>query len=759
MTPGEVTRVGNDETQGDVMLGEILIDDNFGIGGQEVSDGILASGDVTFFSTINVGGVARNLWDGILPSGNGYIANEANDPTDLIDEGGSWLINVVAGISDGERNLDGSAPELGDVIFTPQIDGDTVAIDDDFGEVPTQAPAATWPYLPTYAPTTSGNVISASGDILFEPGQQLDPMSVHVGVSWNTFTGGFNADGTPNTDSYGLVSSVNGAVDYDGVSALYDYTGDGVKDPLRSVGDMNIDFGAGQLLETWPENIAMGLQFQPAFNNINDIDSSLPGGAFPHYGPTDSDISVYELNVGLDVGHDLANEFAPFYPDDPDTSHIFEGPANFNSTFVAASDVTDPVFIAGNLVGRDGVGGRAYISGAGTNGDLTLDITVIGDTLGSFSAGMFVPFDDTGPSPLNPNDLGPLQAGTVLTLGDANISLTTGRWIGSYNGANGTDGINMLEVHEGTDGLGDSAYLFTTSIGATESVDLLGNVLGRPFTPEQAANDADGVGTVTPNPADGDVMDVSLVAFNGILDGSEILIQDSADFNLIMSNIDAITARSSGIDPQDPSNPSTTASLNSGGSGSNALDITTFGNGEGGLDIEWMTAALDPFVLIDTGRGAPTALNAPVQAVNPTLPRVPTLANAWGRGSLSGVLTSIDRDRTNGLEVGDIEMAVWAAGWDVYGQLFADDDIVFRVADGLLDYSFGFMHGADIDIAAGMNSLSAVAPLAADNDDFNGGNIGDTAARTVILQAGDDFSRSTSTASTPTSSSMSSTRW
>ena len=62
-------------------------------------------------------------------------------------------------------------------------------------------------------------------------------------------------------------------------------------------------------------------------------------------------------------------DMAPFIPDDPttvfnpdagagETAGGFEGNGNFNSTFLAGSDIEVNVNIRGNFVGRDGVGGR-----------------------------------------------------------------------------------------------------------------------------------------------------------------------------------------------------------------------------------------------------------------------------------------------------------------------------------------------------------------------------------------------------------------
>jgi hypothetical protein len=415
---------------------------------------------------------------------------------------------------------------------------------------------------------------------------------------------------------------------------------------------------------------------------------------------------------------------------------------NFNATFLAGSDIDPDVHIAGNFVGRDGVGGRGLVSAAAYLGatfaapnNLVLTGTIVGDFVGSLNSGAFVPFDNSGDSPFNPNDVGPMQAGTVLTLGDLDVDIDVGRIRGGNNGVVGGDGITFGEAMTGTESLADRTFLGTTTFSSTHDSVFDVNVIGRPWSPVLGQS---GPGTVTPNPADGDGENISVLSFGAV--NGQFTFEDSGDFNFVMANVDAITAiDTSGASPGDPMDPATTLPFNAGESGGGIgedmnLSATAVGSGEGGLEVEVLAAGLDPFTRIDTAGAAPTGLQVPVNSLAQA-PKTPDFWSSWGDSeiSTSAVWTAMDADPTNGLEVGDLTFALIGAGEEIDGGFIAQDDIIARTSGVAgTDETPLAPNSLDADVAAGLRANSGINPLG-ESDLFDGGWIGSE------FVAGDDI--------------------
>ncbi len=421
---------------------------------------------------------------------------------------------------------------------------------------------------------------------------------------------------------------------------------------------------------------------------------------------------------------------------------------NLNGTIEAAGSIDiEGLVIDGNAIGNDGQAGGhvasagvGYLSATFSNPNL-LEIdggTVTGTLSGKLSAGMFVPFNDAGPSPLNRNDLGQLQAGTVLTLGAVNVDLTVGRWVDTP--------IALTDVLSGAVSSANAHYIPQFSVGATHNVYLDIYAQGQPFAAPQT-----GPGSVTPNPADGDIVGVSIAAF-GALEGY-VGAADSASVTMAMSNIDAVTA----LDTQqngNPSNPSTNLPLNDGVSNvnvglsgigiNNDLSITAYGADVGGLNLGFYTAGLDIFTEMNTG-GVPTAAIKPATSLATAPFNGDTYWTSWGMGSIiasqesSGggdfaspfvmgggpSLQAFDADPTDGLEAGKLTFAMIAAGQDNYAQVLASDDITAVTDSATTDGTPGFstQMGLNADIAAGLSANRNLDPTA-QSDLFPGGNLG-----------------------------------
>lgn len=465
-------------------------------------------------------------------------------------------------------------------------------------------------------------------------------------------------------------------------------------------GDINSDFLAGTV---------GGLPVQA---NINS--STLP---IFDFGSNDS-ITVTNLLAGWNVdtnGDDLATN-------DLDS--------NLNGTFVAAGSISLLyVGIDGNATGNDGVPG-GHIAAAGMGNKESLNTLEFGTTFssgisgilnGTLSAGMFVPNDQAGPNPINPADVGALQAGTVLSLGEVIVGnnadgLHVGAWDQSATGSNGADGITLHELLDEAELGANASYAPNFSIGATHNIDLHLRVAGLP----SAGNTA---GTVhlphNVDPGTGDATDVSIAAFGSV--NGHLVVADTADINFVLSNIDAVTAINA--NSGNPSAPGTALPLNAGGSGSlngigtvNNLNITSNGAADGGLDVEYFLAGLDPFVLLGSS----------------SLTVVGGFWSAFGLGSIDTNLTASDAHPSDGLEAGNLSFALIAAGQNVNGNLYADNDIISRLGRADTDGSALIPGDYDADVIAGASANFGLSALASDSL-FPGGNMN------ANITAGDDI--------------------
>ncbi len=809
----------------------MLADDGVGQPGQEDRSGVIATGNL--MSPTFAAGTYATAWArqaflagpglGVAgPTGpdantraslSGFSDLDTGGPAvDDFDDGGSVLINAVAGAGGLQvATAAGVLPSPVNIAGTGFIDPLMAVADDSVGEDPNVLPSDTQPTgLNTYAAGT-GNMISAAG--------RVDVGVISAGMSFTSFI-------TTSTTQPAPSSAASDAF------ALRDLDGDGDMEAIGPVGDLNMDVIAGNREGVLP---------LPVRGNINDIPTGLGGvGALPQLDDVNASILLDDTSIivgasavtmGVDavglnaiqggantqagVGQNLLapnlSTTAPFVWDDPNTDPagdghgagdelITEGNGNWNATWVAAAnvnldqigDAAYDVYINGNLLGRDGLPGRAIIAAASFTGAtfaapnvLNIGSLVANGTFrGSLNAGSFVPFDtDFGNID---NNWGNFQAGTVLTLAELQGTMTVGRIDASLNGNNDNatnDGITIGEVLEGAEGLADAAFLGTTTFSSTDDSLLTVNIVGRPLVPifdpvtgaimTQNNQNVQYIPGDEANRFDGDALNISWLSFGGIIPAAGnnvILANDQLDINFMISNADAVTA----IDtddgtvgaPGDPSHFTTNLPFNAGQPGANQLadingTIRSNGWGEGGIDIGVLAAGFDPFVLIDMPTAAegdvlgdpnvnfPPASNRP-DAVIGALGNGYTVSSvgmdqavsgggweeAFGYGNLNGANNTLvfaaDADPTNGLEVGDIEFGVVAAGQNIAGRLIAQDDVVAQT-----DASLGSLPGgADLDIAAGLSAVRSIAPVA-DAGLAPGGNIGVNAG----VYAGDDITR------------------
>jgi len=437
---------------------------------------------------------------------------------------------------------------------------------------------------------------------------------------------------------------------------------------------------------------------------------------------------------------------------DQDGNTMNDENSDLNGILTAAGSILIEVMaIDGDVVGNDGVAGRHVIAAgmgwlgsgtpfaAGSSNHAVVEISsaqITDNLAGTISAGMFVPFLNVNNSPINANDLAPLQAGTVLTLGEVFISsMSVGTWDQSATGSNGSNGITLAEMLAGTETGANQAFAPTWSIGATHNITANISVVGRPWVAPQT-----GPGSISPNPADADGTAISIAAFGGVT--GNIRFEDSGDFTFVMSNIDAVTAIDTNeSQPGNPSNPSTNLWLNAGQAGAaigadNTLNITAAGFGTGGLDVDFFTAGFDYFVRLNTG-GVPTAADAPAGSTT-TTPLQASFWTSFGFGNIDATLRAQDADPTDGLEAGDLSFALIAAGQNISGDFVATDDIIARTDGATTDGSAGFspVSGLYADFAAGLSANLVLDPTGMASL-FPGGNF---AARVV---AGDDIRRAT----------------
>ncbi|MFI5378402.1 MAG: hypothetical protein ACHRHE_03775 [Tepidisphaerales bacterium] len=446
-------------------------------------------------------------------------------------------------------------------------------------------------------------------------------------------------------------------------------------DKVAFGGNVNSDFLAGvRVGDTTPLQV-----------NIND--STLP--VFQNQGDS---ITITTLQAGWT--QDGVNQ---------DGNATNDLNSNLNGTLVAAGNITvTNLQIDGNATGNDGVAGghiaaagmgfkAASTFGAGAN-TLTIGTgsKITGDLNGTFSAGMFVPANTAANSPINPADAGPMAAGTVLTLGNVSIAgLTVGRWVQGATGNNDGNGVTLGELLSGAETGADTSFAPVFSIGATENIAATINVIGRPIIPpvivsSVESNQATATGGIA---SDGDATNVSIAAFGNV--GGAITASNKAQFNFVMSNIDAVIARnSSNANPTTPSNASLFLPLNSGQAGNNSLNITAKGFGTGGLDIEFDTAGYDYFNQVATG----------------------SFLGSFGLGSLSGTLNAQDATPSNGLSVGVLSFAFVGAGQDVSGNLIASGNIVTRLSSATTDGSALFPNSQDADAVAGLSASNVFNP-------------------------------------------------
>ncbi|MBI4578143.1 MAG: hypothetical protein HY718_00480, partial [Planctomycetes bacterium] len=693
---------------------QVQAEDNVGAFGQLERD--LANEQVIVFTHTRTDGVSFLVGPDQLDS-DGFItaAGGGDDPHGIIQAGSDVIgLTVLAGeISTGSTaktttEADGGSILVsiisgGDPDIDPSISGLIVRADDDAGD-----PGRTDASTATFG--RQGNVIVAPDDIHIEE-----------------LTAGAN------TDTFGN--------DIDNTESGFGGTA------LDSNGDLSFDIIAGSILMT-PSNVTIP---SPADSNLpfafNINDGLIPtlghaftppgwtGGQIRGMAPGDDDITIEELNVSAD-GLFIPDDPATPVVDDPSDPGANEGNGNFNGTFVAADDLTlEDAIVNGNFLGDDGAKGRTLVAGASPLGSdpgiLDIDLTVRGDFQSSLAAGLFVPFNTDSSTTIGPN-VGPFQAGTVITLGEITGSLSAGRIDGSHNGIVGTNGITLREALSGLEGLADQSYLGTTTFSATQDMDLSITATGRPFFPPQGATGAE-----VPDFGDGDIVNLSVLAFRNV--GGNITVEDAMHLNFILSNVDAITAIDSSAG--DPSTPSTLLPLNNGLTGDVEGNITAFGNGNGinindndglhGISGGVIGAGFDPFALMSTTGGLPA--NAPAGSVTQGS-LMTSYANAFGLGSIDGDIRADDQDATDGFEQGDITLAWIAAGQNIDGDIEALDDLMLgntlvevtginasgvytlsTVADdtdGSGTFGAAAIPGVDMDIAAGLSANSFFGPFA-----------------------------------------------
>jgi hypothetical protein len=548
-------------------------------------------------------------------------------------------------------------------------------------------------------------------------------------------TGGFTGTNTLNADqNIGLADNSNVVSAADDI--VFGTVAAGLQtsvDPLTPAdvvdgGNVNVDFSAGiPVGQTVPVG-APGSAFTTGIADAN----------LPTFQSDDDTITITTLDAG-----NVA------YATDLDASALDELDSNLNGTLAAASSITvTTTHIDGNAVGNNGTaGGHVAAAGLGWLGSgtpfaagtanhaiLTLGTgggsTIVGDLTGTVSGGLFVPFNNTNNSPLNANDLASLQSGTVLTLGEVVLgapgTLSVGRWLQDGTGVNGGEaGISLTELREGTESGANVAFAPTTSVGSTHNASVNVAVVGRPFAAPQT-----GPGTVTPNPADGDGTNISILSFGSVTGTSTFA--DSASFNFIISNADAITA----IDTAgngNPSSPSTNGRFNSstasGAIGTDiTLNVTASGNGAGGLTIGGLLAGYDYFSI---QAGGP-ATNAPAGSTATTGVSGTGSANnalrAFGVGSITPSGTGYhanDGDPTDGLEAGDFTFGLIGAGNSISGTFAAQDDLTATILNDFINgVNVGITGATRASVAAGLSANAAMDGLGIASLFVGGNNAG-----------------------------------
>jgi hypothetical protein len=297
---------------------------------------------------------------------------------------------------------------------------------------------------------------------------------------------------------------------------------------------------------------------------------------------------------------------------------------------------------------------------------------------------------------------------------------------------------------------------------------------------------------------DGDISLVHNALGNVIAYG--IAAADALNINFIMANVDAVTAIDTGFFggtgvPGDPSTPSTRLPLNFA-DGDLSANILALGAGNGigeadyvdtdndgvtdepdefalpGISGGHISAGLDPFVLLNTDpdtNGGIIGLPAnPIPPPPGTMPNGVTIqqpavagfAEAWGFGSITGVIGAFDSDPTDGMESGDITVTFIGAGEHIGAAtpggteggkvaIFAQDDIALAgsAAGDISDGSTPLLRGplfpdTDIDIAAGLSSFAALSRFGTTGDGTGSEQIADLFPGGSIRQAivaGDDI--------------------
>lgn len=748
-------------------------------------DTIDVNGTPTFGGDIDVNGdlgtIAGDVGASATPAASS--GDEVSAP-DGIDVPITVAESLHAAVISGKRVLVDADEDQSDDDITGDITASTIGGDIWSGDDISGAITATGLGLSTAAPGLIGDIAGdavndqleiiatgaengttgaeTAGDITGDitAAQDIWNVTISAGIGHG---GSFLANITAGSDGTGSID-----YDKDGILQADDLLGASPSGNYVTAGQDNFweYVGSGRQTVAIEEVVVDGVT--TAVTDPNPIDGGdmsldfMAGGALadslPFTGNINNDSLIMFENEHDSIGIEFL-DVGGTTDGDADGDAMNELDSDLNGTFIAAADVTlGGVLVDGDAIGNDGdPGGIIAAAGSGykdasMSRPNLLEVgadspSVISGTLfGTFVAGKFVPFDHDGDNPLNSADAGPLQAGTVLTLGEVSIgpdgaegsgALTVGAWDQSDTGTNGSDGLNLAELNSGTESSANVSYRPNFSIGATHDIEVNIDVVGLP-----------GDGNTSPDPASGDGVDISIAAFGGV-DG-EIEFSDSGDINLVLSNMDAITAI--GADggegeATDPSDPSTTLALNSGGESDDidddlSLDIVAYGSGTGGLDVEYFLAGFDLFVDIDTGlvdpNDAPLSTNAPADSIA-TAPKVPNFWAAFGTGDINGALVALDADSTNGLEVGDLSFALVAAGNDISVVMQASDDIIARTGAANKDGTALIPGGQDADVLAGASINSSINPMGTDSSPpfgtyfLGGGSLDGT------VYAGDDI--------------------
>ena len=539
--------------------------------------------------------------------------------------------------------------------------------------------------------------------------------------------------------------------------------GNGPVDPGHSAGTYtNVVSSAGS--QTW-EYVESGLENDGVFfgggMNSNFVAGVpiVPVGSDPANSPVRTHFNDAKMPIMQDADDSIS--IYDFYAEVNSTSPIVPPfgigatNSNLNGMLEAAGSITIVnMYIAGNAIGNDGVAGR-HVAAAGMGykdasfadpnqlnigtGDgygfnissevISGSACIVYDLLGTFSSGMFVPansgatvgtgvgaFTVATNSPLNPADLGPMVAGTVLTLGSVDIyDMTVGRWVQTATGTTGLGvGITLANLLSKADAGTNQAYSPDFSIGATLDIKADIYAEGRPSQ-----------SNVSPDPDDGDIAAASVAAFGSIC-GSAYA-NDAANFTFVMSNIGSVSAlNSTHEDPTTPSSPSFFLPLNSDDpdDSDNDLSITAYGYGipggtqlpgglglAGGVSVEFYTAGYDYFYDLNGG----------------------TFLKSFSMGSVTGYLIAESNSfDAGGLSADNVTFAFYGAGQDVTSdagigaanniealtnatQLATDDGIIGAGAQ------FSTLSADKFYMIAGLSALGGTSPTS-DYTEFPGGN-------------------------------------